>query len=1196
MAEAVGLAASVIAIIDLSAKVATLCLQYSTAVGNARADITHLQRRLNDLSPCLQRTQRLLNGPNKHALETSQSLVDCFDDCTQELARVQSRLDPGKARKAMRRFGLRALKWPLDSKEVNGIISNLDDYKQTIMLCLQVDQTTILLDIQQRFEGVSLQTCEDRSIARKPCFSVPFDRDPDFVDRPDIITWLEGQYTDSVGRMALVGMGGFGKSQVAIQFAHHIHNESPQTSVFWVHASSKLRFEEAYRSIAERLELPRRNDPDVDVLGLVRDWLQTEEAGSWMMVLDNADDANLFHPSANSRGLKAVDENIVAKSNQRPLAAYLPRCRYGKILVTSRSMDAAERLTGGHKAVYRISTMDDAQGLQLFRNKLNGDFDADAAGNLVRALDRIPLAIIQAAAYINRRAPRVSVITYLDTFRESDEKKGSLLDRDVGDLRRDETVSNSVITTWQVTFEQIRRERPSAANLLSFMSFFNPQGIPEFVLHGYDTGPTDNVDRDAQTGGFEDDLDVLRGYSLVSVETTRDVWAMHSLVQACTRAWLSVVDAARWKRVFLRAMSRHFPGGAFEAWSTSQMLLPHIESVLEEEPPDEDLQNWACLLTNCGWYMSAVGNYKAADNLTQKAVEARTKVLGEEHPDTLTSMGDLASTYRKQGRWKEAEELEVGVAKTRKRLLGEEHPDTLVSMGNLASTYLSQGRWKEAEELDVRVMKMMKRVLGEEHPHTLTSMSNLASTYWKQGRWKEAEKLDVRVAKTRKRVLGEEHPDTLASMGNLALTYWKHGRWKEAEELDVRVAKTRKRVLGEEHPDTLTSMSSLASTHWKQGRWKEAEELDVRVAKTRRRLFGEEHPDTLTSMSSLASTYRMQGRWKEAEELGVRVAKTSKRVLGEEHPDTLASMGDLALTYWKHGRWKEAEELAMGVAKTRKRVLGEEHPDTLTSTANLSSTYRKQGRWKEAEELDVRVAKTRRRLFGEEHPDTLTSMSSLASTYRMQGRWKEAEELEVGVAKTRKRVLGEEHPDTLTSMSSLASTYLSQGRWKEAEELEVGVAKTRKRVLGEEHPDTLTSTANLSSTYRKQGRWKEAEELDVRVAKTRRRLFGEEHPDTLTSMSSLASTYRMQGRWKEAEELEVGVAKTRKRVLGEEHPDTLTSMNNVAVTWNIEGRSADALALMRSCVVVRERVLGPDHPHTASSAALLAKWENMSVE
>ncbi|KAJ4193670.1 hypothetical protein NW759_016585 [Fusarium solani] len=815
MAEAVGLAASVIAIIDLSAKVAKLCSDYSTAVGNARADITRLQSQLGSLGECLQGARRLLNDPNNQSLATSRKLVDSIDGCTSELVQVQNRLDPGKARKAMRRFGLRALRWPFDSKEVSGIVSNLERYNQTIMWCLQIDQTTILLDIQQRFAGVSLQPRRDESITRKPRFCGPIDRDPDFVDRPDILTWLREQYTGSASRMALVGMGGFGKSQVAIQFAHHIHDESPQTSVFWVHASSKPRFEEAYRSIAQRLELPRRNDPDIDVLGLVRDWLQTEEAGSWLMVLDNVDDVNLFHPSSKASEIKAAnqptDENTILQSDQRPLAAYLPKCRSGTILVTSRSMDAAEKLTGSHKAIYRVSAMDDTRGLQLLQNKLNGDFDMDAAADLLRALDCIPLAITQAAAYINRRAPRASIKTYLDVFRESDKKKGSLLNKDAGDLRRDETVSNSVITTWQVTFEQIRRERPSAAKLLSFMSFFNPQAIPEFVLHDYSTDLTDSMDSDIESDDFEDDLDVLRGYSLVSMTAAQDICEVHSLVQFCTRAWISMVDdVERWKRVFLRSMSRHFPSGVFETWPTCQLLLPHTESILEEKPPDEDLQNWARLLTNCAWYMLTIGKYTAAEKLGGKAVEIRTKVLGEEHPSTLTSMANLASTFWNQGRWKEAEELQVEVMETTKRVLGDEHPSTLTSMANLASTFRNQGRWKEAEELQVEVIETTKRVLGDEHPSTLTSMANLALTFWDQGRWKEAEELQVEVMETRKRVLGDEHPSTLTSMANLAITWKDQDRTRDALALMRSCVVLQERMLGTDHPHTASSVVVLA--------------------------------------------------------------------------------------------------------------------------------------------------------------------------------------------------------------------------------------------------------------------------------------------------------------------------------------------------------------------------------------------------
>ncbi|RYP47171.1 hypothetical protein DL768_006721 [Monosporascus sp. mg162] len=732
--EGLGIAANVIAVVDLSAKVATLCFQYSTAVAGARADVTRLQNQVNQLGVALRRAKQLVEGPNSRPLAASRELADTLQECIDELRRVQDKLEPGPARKAMRRFGLRALKWPFSSKDIESVVTNLKRCEQTILLGLQIDQTSLLLSITNKVEGIPLQAAEDLSIARKPHFTVPFPADPDFVHRPAIWTWITQQYAGPTSRMALVGS----KSQIAIHFAHHVHAASPEVSVFWVHGSTKARFEESYRSLADALALPRRRDPGVNIFALVRDWLQKEDVRPWLMIIDNADDVDMFFPR---------DER--EDDTQVPVASYLPKTGNGKILVTSRSLSAAEKLTGSHKAIIGIPTMDSSEALQLFRNKLNGCVDEDAAADLVCALDFIPLAVNHAAAYINRRAPRVSIRSYLDDFRKNHERRGSLLNSDVEDLRRHESVSNSVVMTWQVTFEQVRRERPAAANLLVLMSLFHAQNIPEYLLHGYsdvaldrgESGEDDNRD-------FEDDLNVLRDYSLISITAAQ---------------------------------------GFF----------------LNEEPSEEnDKLGWSELLTNMSWYMLMMGEYSKAERLAQNAVKVRKAVSGEDHPDTLTSMGSLAAAYGNQGRWKEAEELEVRVMETRKRLLGDDQPDTLISMGNLASIYGDQGRWKEAEELEVRVMETRKRVLGEDHPDTLISMGNLVSTYKHQGRWKEAKELEVRVMETRKRLLGEHHPDTLRSMESLALTkgYWAGTipiRWQQ--------------IIGPDHPDTRKSVSALES-------------------------------------------------------------------------------------------------------------------------------------------------------------------------------------------------------------------------------------------------------------------------------------------------------------------------------------------------------------------------------------------------
>jgi Tetratricopeptide repeat len=213
----------------------------------------------------------------------------------------------------------------------------------------------------------------------------------------------------------------------------------------------------------------------------------------------------------------------------------------------------------------------------------------------------------------------------------------------------------------------------------------------------------------------------------------------------------------------------------------------------------------------------------------------------------------IAYTYSELGQWNDAEALEVMVMEKRKRLQEDDHPDTLTSMANLATTYSNQGRWNDAEALQVVVMEKRKRLQGDDHPDTLTSMADLASTYWDQGRWNDAEALEVVVMEKSKRLLGDDHPDTLTSMANLATTYSNQGRWNDAEALLVVVIEKMKRLLGDEHPNTLSSMGNLANTYRDLGRWNDAEALEVVLMEKRKRLLGDDHPDTLTSIANLSA-------------------------------------------------------------------------------------------------------------------------------------------------------------------------------------------------------------------------------------------------------------------------------------------------------------------------------------------------------
>jgi len=847
------------------------------------------------------------------------------------------------------------------------------------------------------------------------------------------------------------------KSQLAIEYAYRRREHSPSTWVFWVHASNAARFETSYRDIADFVKIPGRKTPGANIFQLVYDWLR-DARRSWVLVLDNLDDAGFLSKPCNDRSL--------SNDGSQPLKAYLPQCQNGVILVTTRNRSAALELVE-RRDMIAVEPMSEADAVALLEKKLGRIEKSDGMGELAAALEFMPLAMAQATSYIAHRAPRCSVRQYLEKFQESDRNKTSLLNFEKGQLRRDRDAKNSIIITWQISFDHVRHVRPSAADLLSLMSFFDRQGIPEALLrsregqsdvlekHGGDTedinfdfnqNKDEGEDDDKSDSGtdckgsedkdgeeddeFEEDVSTLRDYSFIAVTASGPSFEMHRLVQLATRKWLEAHEQReRWNYQFIKNLCSALPTGEYENWTACQALFPHAKSAAAQKPKgQESLKMWATILYRAAWYAQRVGNWAGAEEMSVAAAKTRKKLLGQEHEDTLRSVSLVGGVHVLRGRWDEAESLFVQVMETRKSKLGADHLDTLISMINLASTYREQGRWEEAESLGVQVMETHKSKLGADHPNTLTSIGDLASTYRKQGRWEEAESLGVQVMETRKSKLGADHPDTLISIGDLALTYRKQGRWEEAESLGVQVIETHKSKLGADHPDTLTSMDNLALTYKKQGRWEEAESLGVQVIETRKSKLGADHPNTLTSMGNLASTYINQGRWEEAESLGVQVMETRKSKLGADHPDTLTSINNLASTYINQGRWEEVESLDVQVMETRKSKLGADHPDMLTSMGNLASTFWNQGRWEEAESLFMQVMETRKSKLGADYPDTLTSIGNLALTFWKQGRWEEVESLFVQVMETRKSRLGADHPDTLTSMDNLASVFWNQGR------------------------------------------------------------------------------------------------------------------------------------------------------------------------
>ena len=412
-----------------------------------------------------------------------------------------------------------------------------------------------------------------------------------------------------------------------------------------------------------------------------------------------------------------------------------------------------------------------------------------------------------------------------------------------------------------------------------------------------------------------------------------------------------------------------------------------IEGKFSKQPEVE-----AAIRNTIGQTYTDLGLLPEATKQLERALDLRRRVLGPEHPDTLSSMSNLAAVYDLAGKHAQAEALDSQSLAIQRRVLGPEHPDTLKSMSNLAYVYFDEGKYAQAEALGSQSLVIQRRVLGPEHPDTLKSIYSLAVVYEREGKYAQAEELNRETVEIRHRVLGPEHPATLASMNNLAIVYEEEGKYAQAEALDSQTLEIKRRVLGPEHPATLASMNNLALLYMDEGKYAQAEVLDSQTLEIRRRVLGPEHPATLNSMQNLAEVQMDKGKYAQAQVLFSQTLEIKRRVLGPEHPSTLNTMNSLARDYQNQGEYALAETYAVQSLAGRRHALGSENESTMASAADLALAYVSQGKYTESEPLAREAVEFQRK----KQPDDwqrFRAESLLGASLAGQKKYAEAEPL-----------------------------------------------------------------------------------------------------------------------------------------------------------------------------------------------------------
>nr|WP_323802292.1 FxSxx-COOH system tetratricopeptide repeat protein [Sphaerisporangium corydalis] len=813
-----------------------------------------------------------------------------------------------------------------------------------------------------------------------------------FTGRGELLEKLRDQLmsgeTTAVLPQALHGLGGIGKSQVALEYAHRFMAD--YDVVWYVPAAQSALAIPALVELARHLDIPEGENIEDVIQALRRLLRRNEDQLRWLLIFDNAHEpADITH--------------------------LLPGGS-GHIVVTSRSQVWSQVATP-----LEVDVFTRAESVQHLVQRVNA-LSAEDADMVAESLGDLPLAIEQAAAWLRETGmPPADYVAQLQT------KLSQVLS-----LNKPADYPTPVAAAWEVSFEELRQRSRAGTRLLQLCAFFAPEAISIKMLYSDETVkalvPYDPALRENVVMGRV--IQEISRFGLAKLDQRTKSVAVHRLVQGMVRHRMTEQEKIEASRdvhnILVGARPRPAEVDDSENWQAYDAIWPHLDPSGAIEWGGEATRS---LLIERVRYLWRRGQFDAAmelgeelENKWKSWVSAETERPPAEDGETgsfeqetverqiLHLRFQLANVMRSQGRYKAARDTDTVVLGRQQLLLGENHPHTLMTAGGLGADLRALGDYSAALKMATDTFDRLKNEYGEDHPRTLMAANNKAVSLRLVGEFLEARDVDQDTYDRRLTVLGEKHPYTLFSGANIGGDLRDAGQFARSVEVLTQFYDEHRSLLGEDYPDTLRAAKSLGVSLRKAGEYREAFRVTEQTTKLFERVHGDTSPDTLVCRINLASDLAALGRKSEAREIVGQVWEAFTVSLGADHPYTLIAANNLSIYIRGSHSVEKARRLAESTLGLMVEKLGEKHPFTLCAAVNFANCLADLGEWDRALELETATFQSLEDTLGREHPDTLACSANLAVTLREAGTIHQAQQIRDETLKAFREVLGESHP------------------------------------------------------------------------------------------------------------------------------------------------------------------------------------------
>jgi CO dehydrogenase nickel-insertion accessory protein CooC1/post-segregation antitoxin (ccd killing protein) len=804
-----------------------------------------------------------------------------------------------------------------------------------------------------------------------PIWNVP-GRNADFTGRGATLELLRDKLAGGgravVPAQALYGLGGVGKTQLALEYAHRFM--AGYDLVWWVPSERPEETSQALAELARRMSL-KVSDSVAEGAAAALEELRRDTARRWLLIFDNAE-------------------------NPSELAPYLPTGS-GHVLITSRNQawtHSAEPLE------VEVFTRDESVAHLMHHVP---ELDPADARRVADALGHLPLAVEQASAWLEQTG--MPARTYVEQLATQAARTLA--------LNQPADYPVPVAATWNLSFERLKERSPAGVRLLQLCAFLSPGPISMTLLYSDEMLTSllpfdETLNEKLMLGRVIRDIS---RFALVKVDQGSNSVQIHRLVQAVIRSQMT--DEEQLKachevhEILVGARPRHGETDNPANWSRYDIIWPHLGPSRAEKCDEPRTRQ---LLIDWVRYQWKRSEFDACLSLAKRLENLWTEQLGPDHQQTLHLRFHIANVLRSRGRFSEARDLDTKVLERQRAVLGPDHPHSLMTAGGLAADLRALGEFQEALASDRETYERFKDQFGDDYPRTLAMAHNLAVSLRLVGDCFAARALDEETLARRQAVLGPDHPYTLYSAADLARDMREAGAFRDSVDLLRTTFGRYRTVLGDDMIETLRTAKSLAVSLRRAGEKDAAMNLTQETYERYKRRYGSDSPDALSCALNLASDYSGFGDKARALEIVTGVRDAYQADLGEDHPNTLVAANNLANYQRGTGRLPQARRLAADTLGRMRRRLGDDHPFTLSCAVNLANCLGDSGDFAGAEALARETLARLEGTLGPDHPDSLACRVNLAVTLHEAGQDEEAEQLRGLILDDLSRVLGAGHP------------------------------------------------------------------------------------------------------------------------------------------------------------------------------------------